>query len=601
MAQLISCVKISKSFAGKKLFSDLSFGIESKDRIGLVGPNGAGKSTLIKILARAVEPDAGQVVSQRGLRIGYLDQSPTFAANKTILSALSEGVEDIASVYEWISRLNLSQFPEETLVNSLSGGWQKRVALAQELIKRPDILLLDEPTNHLDITSILWLEDFLMKQSMAYLMVTHDRLFLQRSTEKIWDLDPQNPNMLFTIDGSYDFYLQEKEALLRSQQRQLQINKNTLRRETEWLRRGAQARQTKQKARGQAAVALKSTVDQLKDKTRDRSVDLEFSQAERQPQKLIHLKNISFQVGEQVLWDQFSLLLTPKSRVALLGDNGTGKSTLLKIMTGALAPQKGSIETAQNLAISYFEQSKDTLDPKASTLKNICPDGDYVLFQGQFIYAKSYLERFQFNYEQMDQPVEKLSGGEKSRLRLAQMMLTSAQVLILDEPTNDLDLNTLESLQESLASFQGAVVLVTHDRYFMDSIAKEIIYINDKFASEPRAIRFADYWQWEEWYEAQQERNSSKGAKAASAGESSAQGNKKTKLSYKDTFEYEGIEALIAQLELEIEQCQKEIASPEVVANATRTHELYEKIHTLTETLNKKYERWAELEKIVAG
>jgi ATP-binding cassette subfamily F protein uup len=612
MAQLLSGVKISKSFSGRKLFTDLSFGIDSKDRIGLVGPNGAGKSTLLKILAKQVEPDSGQVVSQRGLRVGYLDQAPTFSPESTIISALSECDDDIASVYEWISKLNLSQFPEETLVTKLSGGWQKRVALAQELIKRPDLLLLDEPTNHLDISSILWLEDFLIKQPTPYMMITHDRLFLQRSTEKIWDLDPQNPNMLFTVNGGYDFYLQEKETLLAVQKKQFQVNKNTLRRETEWLRRGAKARQTKQKARGQAAASLKTTVMNLKEKTRDRGVELEFTQAERQPQKLIHLKHISHSAGGQLLWDDFSLLLTPKSRVALLGDNGTGKSTLLRIMTGSLSPQKGTIERAENLAVSYFEQSKETVNPLASTLKNICPDGDYVQFQGQFIYAKSYLERFQFSYEQMDLPAGKLSGGEKSRLRLAQMMLTSAQVLILDEPTNDLDIKTLESLQDSLESFQGAVVLVTHDRYFMDSIADQIIYINDKFPEQPRAISFADYWQWEEWFESQptppansatlvSTMQNSDQSSNQNSNQSSNQSSKKVKMTYKDKLEFEGIEALIASIESELAACQNEILLPEVVANSARTQILYTKIHELTETLQKKIDRWAELEEIAKG
>lgn len=604
MGLLLSAVQISKSFSGKTLFNKLSFGIHENDKIGLVGPNGAGKSTLLKIITGAMTPDSGEVTKQKGLSLGYLEQSPVFNKTDTIIDYLIDNDEDIGPAYEWIAKLDLTQWPETTLISELSGGWQKRVALAKQLMKRPDILLLDEPTNHLDVTSILWLEDFLSEQKITYIMVTHDRLFLQRTTEKIWDLDPQNPQLLFIFDGNYLDYADAKEGILAAQRRHLQTRKNILTRETEWLRRGAQARQTKQKARIQSAHDLKSQVDDLKEKTRSRSVELNFSETKRQPQKLIQLENISYAIGEKNLWKDFSLFLSPQSRVALLGDNGTGKSTLLKIITGSLKPQSGKISSAPDLAISYFEQDKINLNLEKSVLRNICPDGDYVDYQGQFVFAKSYLEKFKFNYEQMDLPVKQLSGGEKSRLRLAQLMLKKAQVLILDEPTNDLDIQTLESLQESLAEFQGAVILVTHDRYFMDSIAKELIYINDRFTDQDRAIRFADYFQWEEWYQnclalelaaeakvLADKKNENKETQAANS-----QNGPKKKLSFKEKFEYENMESTILQLEQTLAKAQADIESPEVAAHAEKSNDLYLQINKWTQELDRLYARWTELE-----
>lgn len=595
MSQLVSALDIQQSFAGRTLFTKLSFGIAKGDRIGLVGPNGAGKSTLLKIICKQLVPDKGQIVAQKGLKISYLEQSPQFSSEETLHSVLLHDYETMHLGYEWMSKLNLSQFPEETQVQSLSGGWQKRVALARELMKQPDLLLLDEPTNHLDVTSILWLEEFLRNERLTYLIITHDRLFLQRTTEKIWDLDPQNPLLLLIVNGDYTSYLETKEAQIAAQKKQFQVNKNILRRETEWLRRGAKARQTKQKARGQAAAELKNQVAGLKEKTKDRNIELDFTQSERQPQKLIELENVTFSYGGKELWKNFDLLLTPKSRVALLGDNGTGKSTLLRLMTGQLQPQSGTVKHAPNLQISYFEQSKNTLNPKLSTLKNICPDGDYVDFQGEYIYAKSYLERFQFSYEQMDLPVEKLSGGEKSRLRLAQMMLTSAQVLILDEPTNDLDLKTLISLQDSLENFKGAVVVVSHDRYFMDAVSNTLIAINDQFPNQPRTLRFADYWQWEEWFDEQRDLESSNPTPTQS--DSSVASEKKTKLTFKEKFEFEEMEPLIKKLEAELSESQKEIDLPETATNAKRANDLYLRIQQLTEELDAKYARWSVLEK----
>lgn len=599
---LINTHKLEKSFAGKVLFQNVSLGIEEGERVGLVGPNGAGKSTLLKILAGQAEADKGEVTAKKGLRMGLLDQSPLFKDSETILQAILSKCEDesesLGAAYEWMARMELTQFGEDFLVKDLSGGWRKRVALARELVLSPELLLLDEPTNHLDVSSIKWLEEFLAKASFATLIITHDRLFLQRVTNKIFDLDPKNPNYLLSVNGGYLEYIEAKEQLLQAQEQREIVLKNTLRRETEWLRRGAKARLTKQKARIERAGDLKEDVEQLSQKNDARKVKIEFKENERNPQKLIEVDNISKAYDGKVLFKDLSYLVNPKTRLALLGDNGSGKSTLIRILLGQEAPDSGRVVQAEHLKVSYFEQNRETLRPKESLLKNICPDGDYVHYQGQYVFARSYLERFLFNRQQMDLPVEKLSGGEQSRLRIAQLMLNPAQVLILDEPTNDLDVATLTVLEDSLKEFNGAVILVTHDRYFMDQVASQIMAFHRKPDGEVSIENFAGYLQWEEWFEEQKEleaqalKKEKKDLKAS---------NKPVKLSFKEKYELENMEGTILELEEKLSALQTESGKPEVVSQADKIQDLYSQISEIQAQLEKLYARWAELEKKSQG
>lgn len=603
---LISTYKLEKSFAGKPLFKNVSLGIEEGERVGLVGPNGAGKSTLLKILAGQIEADSGDVTGKKGLRMGFLEQTPLFKPQETILQAVLSKCQDehesLASAYEWIARLELSQFGEDFLVEQLSGGWRKRVALARELVLEPELLMLDEPTNHLDVTSILWLEDFLSRAPFATLIITHDRLFLQRTTNKIFDLDPKNPNYLLSVKGGYLEYLEAKDQLLQAQEQREVVLKNTLRRETEWLRRGAKARQTKQKARIERAGNLKEDVQDLGAKNAARKVKIEFKETDRNPQKLIEVDHITKAYNGRVLFKDFSYLVTPKTRLALLGDNGSGKSTLIRILLGEEQPDSGKVSRADKLKVAYFEQNRETLKPQLSVLKNICPDGDYVHYQGQYVFARSYLERFLFNRQQMDLPVEKLSGGEQSRLRLAQLMLNEAQVLILDEPTNDLDVATLTVLEDSLREFNGAVVLVTHDRYFMDQVASQIMAFHKNTDGSTTLENFAGYLQWEEWFEEQKELQALELKKEAEAKKAEAKAaNKPGKLSFKEKFELENMEATIFELEAKLEELQAESVKPETVSNATKVQDLYAQISQLQGKIEKLYARWAELDKKAQG
>lgn len=603
MSQLLSANNLSHSFAGRTLFKGVSLGIFEKDRIGLVGPNGAGKSTLMKILCRQLKSDVGDVVWRRGLQVGYLNQNPQFEPGEqlydAIVSKALDPIEATAKAYEWISKLELDQFSIDMPVDQLSGGWKKRVALARELVCEPEILLLDEPTNHLDIEGILWLEDFLTNAPMAVMTITHDRLFLQRVANKIFDLDQKNPTNLLVVDGDYSQYLETKDLLVRGQQHRQWTLQNTLRRETEWLRRGAKARQTKQKARIERASDLKDDVQELAFKNRQRKIGIEFDKGDRAPKKLIEADQITKIFGDQVLFYNFSTLVSPKTRMGLIGPNGVGKSTLIKALLGRESIQSGQIKLAEDVQISYFEQNRETLNPKLSLLKNICPEGDYVNYLGQYVHARSYLERFLFEARQMDLPVERLSGGEQSRLRIAQMMLEPANVLVLDEPTNDLDLETLTVLEASLKDFPGAVILVTHDRYFMDQVANEILAFSTDEQGRGVLERFADYLQWEAWKterdlqknKAPQKKNISSGIETNGV----PRDENLKKLSNKERSELEKMESVIQNLEAEVKVLELTSAQPEVVANASRLQELFSEITLKQKKVEDLYLRWADL------
>lgn len=610
MAILISAHQLEKSFAARLLFRDLTFAIESGDRIGLIGPNGAGKSTLMKILSKKIEPDGGKLSYSRGLRVAYLEQSPSFAENLTIQEAICENCEDpydyefLARVETLISVLELNQdhINSETPVLSLSGGWRKRVALARELAKNPDLLLLDEPTNHLDLESILWLEDFLQTAPFAIITVTHDRLFLQRVSNRIFELDSRNPNGLLTIKGDYSQYVEAKAQLLHAQEKQEEVLRNTLRRETEWLRRGAKARQTKQQARIKRAGHLAEDVQELKERNTKRSVGLDFQEAERNPKKLIHAESISKSYQNKILFQNLDLLITPQTRLGLLGVNGSGKSTLIKLLIGEEKPDTGSIHLADKIEVAYFEQHRDELKPELSVLRNLCPAGDYIEFRGQHIYARSYLSRFLFRSDQMDMPVSKLSGGEQARLRMAQLMLTKANLLILDEPTNDLDLSTLNVLEENLRDFNGAVILVSHDRYFLDQVSNSILAFTKNSENQPDLLKFADYLQWEIWQEEtkqQKKLNTRKSNEKNNTSQANKSSNNRTKkLSFNEQQELNSMELNIEKTEALLAKLQQEATLPENVSDSHKLASLYADIEKTQKEIDKLYLRWNELQSL---
>lgn len=613
---LLNAHKLEKSYGTRTLFKDLSFGIESGEKVGLLGPNGVGKSTLLKILTGDTSVDSGQISKSKSMTVGFLDQEPLFKPSATIMDTILEKTKDptdsLPKAYELMSSFNLYEFGEDFLVENMSGGWKKRVALARELILEPDLLLLDEPTNHLDIAGILWLEDFLRQGRFAMLMITHDRLFLQRTCNRILDLDPRNPNFVLDVRGEYVSYVESKDLILASQRRREDALSNKLRREKEWLSRGPQARQTKQKARIKDAYELDDTVAELSQRNRKVRSKIDFGKIDRLPKKLIYAEKIKKTFEHKLLFENLNILIRPTTRLALLGENGCGKSTLIKCLLEKEKVDSGSVQRAEGIQISYFEQNKETLDLNKSVLKNVCPDGDYVSFQGTFVHVRSYLERFLFYGNHTDLPASRLSGGERARLRLAQMMLNEAQILILDEPTNDLDTDTLNVLEEALESFNGAVILVTHDRYFMDSVCDEILSFPGERGKPGQLLTFADYFQWERWHmgleeapyqkpigdaESSNEVKSSNANVGATATPSltPTPNTPKAKLSFKDKFELEHMEKTISDLETQLTDLERQSQSEECLKSPSKLAEVYKKMADTQESIDQKYKRWEEL------
>ena len=388
MASLIDVNNLSKSFGARPLFEGIRFTIADGSRTGLIGPNGAGKSTLLRILAGQIEPDSGELIRQRGLRVAFLEQQPQLNPDLDLHANVLVGASDHQSINaertvdELISRFGLDQVGAHTSVQTLSGGWRKRVALAREVARQPDLLLLDEPTNHLDIEGIVWLEEFLRKASFSVLTITHDRLFLQNVATRILELDRRNPGGLITVDGDYATYLDRKQALIDAQERQEQSLRNKLRRETEWLRRGDKARSTKQKARIDRAGTLESEVDELQLRNTSRVARLDFQAAGSTTHRLIEAHRISKSYGDTELFSKFSLLVHSKSRIGLLGRNGCGKSTLIRVLLGQEQPDEGTIKHSDQLSVAYFEQGREGIDPKLPVIEALTPDGDHVFFGG---------------------------------------------------------------------------------------------------------------------------------------------------------------------------------------------------------------------------
>ncbi|MGE3262046.1 MAG: ABC-F family ATP-binding cassette domain-containing protein [Bacteriovoracia bacterium] len=603
MAILVNAHGIKKGFAHRPLFESLTFGISSGERIGLIGPNGAGKSTLLKVLAGEQSPDAGNLAIQKGLRVGLLEQVPKFTPDATVGSSVMEGSEnpfdweEIVRAQEIMAKLSLSggdYINEETPIENLSGGWKKRVALARELLKQPDLLLLDEPTNHLDVESILWLEDLLARSRFATLTITHDRVFLQKVSNKIMEIDRRNPGGLLSATGDYATFLERKEELLAQQASTESKLRNTLRREMEWLRRGAKARITKQQARIQRVGELADTVSELAYRNATSNVQLDFLEAGKKPKKLVSAEGISVIYEGREILPKMDLLITPKSRIGLLGPNGCGKSTLIKVLLKLEEPTTGTVFHSENLKISYFEQNRDSLDQEISVLKTICPVGEHLDYNDRRIHARSYLDRFLFTGNQVEQPVGRLSGGEQSRLLLAKLMLEPANMLVLDEPTNDLDMATLDMLQEVLVDYKGAVVLVTHDRYFLDQVANQILGWGVKPNGKKEIISFTNLEQWENWHESQPEPGKKEKEKSGKKTESAP--NEKRKLTHKEQRELDGMEELIAKTEARLAGLTEESTKPEFAANAKKLQEITAGMSVVQAELQRLYARWSELE-----
>ena len=496
---LLSCESISKSYGVKPLFADLSLGLCEGDHVGLIGPNGSGKSTLLKILAGLDEPDRGSRSIRRQVRIGYVPQEPSFSTSQTVEEALAQVLlDDGLDPHEHGSRmaqaLSLGGFiAVDQTVATLSGGWKKRLAITQSLMLEPDVLLMDEPTNHLDVEGILWLEKVLQAEPHAFLVVSHDRRFLESVASRIWELNRCYPNGVFQANGRYSDFLEQRDAALQAQADYQSSLANRVRREVEWLRRGPKARTTKAKARVDAAGRLIDELETIESRQAQSTAGIDFTASGRKSKQLLAAARLGKSLGGKPIVRDLDLQVGPGERIGLLGPNGSGKTTLLKLLAGTLQPDTGTITCADRLRVVTFEQHRESLDQQATLRRSLAPSGDAVVYQDRSVHVISWAKRFLFKPEQLDLPVSRLSGGEQARLLIAQLMLQPADLLILDEPTNDLDIPTLDVLEDSLLEFTGALVLVTHDRWLLDRISTRLLALD----GTGRAEWFADYAQWE--------------------------------------------------------------------------------------------------------
>lgn len=495
METLVSCQNLSKSFGSRLLFKNLNLNIFLGDRIGLIGLNGCGKSTLLKILAGHEKADDGIIATRRGLKIGYLPQECVFSdvTPKQVLLDTLKGLPEYESELKAETWLSKFRFTSQISALNLSGGWKKRLGLARELILEPDILLLDEPTNHLDLEGVLWLEKFLKSQDITYLVVSHDRYFIQHTASKIIEIDRAYPSGMLLIDGTYENFLSKKESFLEGQINQERSLATKARRETEWLRAGVKARTTKSQSRINEANEILDAFADVKNRNTKKVADIGFSGSDRQTRKLIVAKNVKKELGGKLLFQNLDFTLSPGTRLGLMGPNGSGKTTLFRLISGEIEPDVGTIKRAEGLQIVTFDQHRRELPMDMILRDALSPKGDYVDFRGQKIHVNGWCKRFLFSPDILEMPIGQLSGGERARISIAHLMLQKADLLLLDEPTNDLDIPTLEALEESLMEFPGAVVLITHDRCMMDRVCNSILSLGD-----PNHVEiYADYHQWE--------------------------------------------------------------------------------------------------------
>jgi ATP-binding cassette subfamily F protein uup len=595
MTVLLDCQSLTKAYGPRPLFAGLTLDLCDGQRVGLIGPNGSGKSTLLKLLAGLETPDAGTVSLRRTTCLGYLPQEAAFAPGQTAEHVVASGLEgsDLED-YErdtrvaiTLTRMGLTA-PQQP-VEALSGGWRKRLALARELVKGPDLLLLDEPTNHLDLEGILWLEELLAAAPFAYLLVSHDRYFLENVTNQVIELNPAYPEGYFRAAGAYSEFLARREDFLAGQAAREQALANRVRREVEWLRRKAPARTGKSNARKESAAQLLTELAEARQRNaQGQTVQIDFCSTGRKSRKLLVAEGLAKSLGGRPLFRDLSFTLSPGSKLGLLGGNGSGKSTLLRLLAGDLPPDAGSIVRADGLRVVTFDQDRDQLDRAASLRRNLLPNGDTVVYQGRPLHLSAWAKRFLFRPEQLDQTVGDLSGGEQARVLIARLMRQPADVLLLDEPTNDLDIPSLEVLEEGLAEFPGALVLVTHDRYLLDRLCTEVVGLDGRGG----ARLFADYSQW---LAAQPEAEPApKPAPKAVPRPAARPKELPKRLTYAEQRELERMEAKILAAEAALAERGREVEA--AAGDHVRLEDRCRALQAAQEEVEGLYARWAELE-----
>ena len=628
MAALLTARGVGKHFAARTLFTDVSFSIEERERLALIGPNGAGKSTLMKVLAGLEDADEGTITVRRGMRAAYVAQSDTFPDGATVRSAVMTELESAGRAgkvphlhdqheFELAAEMTLGRvgFDDlDALCEKLSGGQRKRLSIARALAQDPDLLLLDEPTNHLDVDGIDWLESILAAGQFSSMVITHDRTFLEQTATRIMELSRAYPEGTFSVQGNYAEFLRRKTDFLEAQAKQEQTLSAQVKEDLRWLRRGAKARRTKSKSRIDASYQRMDELAELRTRNAPaKAAQIDFTATDRQTQKLLVGRGLSKSFGGRTLFENLDIILSPGSKLGLMGPNGAGKSTLIKLLTGELqsdpptpemvredertahllpygTPSLGSIKRADKLRVVLFSQHRTELDPTA-TLGDTLSPADSVIYRGRVVHVVTWAEMFLFSKDQLRTPIRSLSGGEQARVHIARLMLEPADVLILDEPTNDLDLASLDVLEESLEEFPGAVVLVTHDRAMLDRLAHRVLALDGRGG----ARYYADFSQWNRISKAVAALPPTP-ARPAPAAAPAPSPTQRKKLSYNEQRELAGMEPTIEAIEAELTEIEARMSDPATLADHRLMALAGQQMAAAQARLAGLYARWQELE-----
>ena len=590
---LLTMEHIIKSYTDRILLNDIGFSISENEKIGVIGINGMGKSTLLKVAA-GIEPyDSGKISMRSQVKICYLPQTPVFESGTTVLKAAVEG--NIDELNQWtveadakamLNQLGFTEYDEK--IEHMSGGQKKRIALVNALLTSADILVLDEPTNHLDNAMSEWLEEYLIQFRGAVLMVTHDRYFLDRVVNRIVEVDN---GKLYSYPGNYSEFVRLKEERQNMALATERKRKSLLRTELEWLSRGARARSTKQKAHIDRIKAMQEIQDIQEEKRVSMS-----SVASRMGNKTIELSDISKSYGERILIKDYNYIFLKNDRIGIIGPNGCGKTTLLKIINGIVRPDTGTVEMGQTIRVGYFSQENEYMDDSEKVIDYVKEVGEYITTPEGKITASQMLENFLFDGAMQWSRIEKLSGGEKRRLYLLRVLMSSPNVLILDEPTNDLDIQTLTILEDYLDRFDGIIIIVSHDRYFLDRTVNRIFSFEGEGEIRQFEGGYSDYLIRKELEAVPEEKVSAgKAEKADKDANKDAwkQHEKKIRFTYKEQKEFESIDDDIAELEGKIEKLDQEIAQN--VKNSVRLNELLKEKEQIEQALDEKMDRWVYL------
>ena len=517
MSLLINVHQLSKSYGSKDLFHSLNFSLKKKETVGLVGPNGNGKSSFMRILARKELPDKGTINYQQNIRIAYLPQDVIWKdvsqtiweyllQERTQSNPMEDSLDNEVACQILLGKLSFTD--TEKSISTLSGGWKRRLSIAGALVQEPDVLLLDEPTNHLDLKGIFYLESLLKTTDISLVVVSHDRVFLDRIVNRIVEINKQFPKGYFNVNAGYKVYLGKRQEYIQGLSQRYEDFKGKLSREIEWSQKSPKARTGKSRSRLSQLDILQSEQTILKRSQEGVSMDLTIDTQQKIARKLLAAKNISYSYSSAAysIIKGLDLLLFPGIKLGIIGFNGSGKTTLLQILAGTRNNDTGTVKRAENLTTLYFEQNKESLIPSDTLAQAIAPNADQVFYRGSYQHISAWAKRFAFEKSQLNQPISSLSGGEKARAIMAKLLLKQADLLLLDEPTNDLDIQTLTVLEESLLDFQGALVIVTHDRYFLENICNHILYLDDIHQHH----FFSDYSDWESFYTEQEKKQTIK-------------------------------------------------------------------------------------------